>query len=150
MADPHKVMISDSLLRKLPEDAIKDCRIIPRPGKNFETLRQELLNGQIKIVDYDVIGLLIGTNDISDWVVGEYGLVGYRQGLKWCHVPRKIVSWDSVWQNFLNLMITVQDLNPAACLVVSGIIPRLGDWQWSREACRPIGLTENMYTEMVV
>ena len=123
------------LLKKLPEDAIKDCKIVPRPGKKIHSLCKELREGQIDIDGYEVIGLLIGTNDISDWVVCEHGLVGYRTKLKWCHVPRKTVTWDMVLANFGRLMETIRQLNSSATIVMSSIIPTPGDWEWSKEAC---------------
>ena len=128
-------MISDSLLRRLPDDAIKDCSIVARLGKTFRTLRRELENGLVSIKDFEVIGLLIGTNDVSDLVFCRYGMVGYREKLKWCPAPRQEVTWEVVNENFGRLMGAVRDLNHTAVLVISGIIPRPGDWQLSREWC---------------
>ena len=128
-------MLSDSLLRKLPTSSIKNCVIIPRPGKNFYSMRVEIEKNFIDISKCKVIGLLIGTNDISDWVFCQHGRVGYRENLKWFPVPKVEVTWDRILKNIEAFIDAIRVKNPGAVLVISSIIPRLGDWEWSRDAC---------------
>ena len=42
---------------------------------------------------------------------------------------------DSVKADFFRLMDTVRSLNPQATISIFGLLPKLGDWAWSKALC---------------
>ena len=121
------------MLRRLGSRDIKDCDILARPGKTFRTLKFDIQAGRICLKDYSVIGLLVGTNDIDNMVYCRFGAVGYKVRRKNHHAPNRHVNIDSVKADFHDLINVVRSVNDKAVLVLVAVIPRLGDWQWSKE-----------------
>ena len=80
----EKLVLSSSLLRHLDRNAINNCKIIPRPGKTYRTMDEEIRRGKINIANFKVIAFLLGTNDIDGAVYCKYGIVGYNLVLSLC------------------------------------------------------------------
>lgn len=132
VAGKHKLLVGDSLVRRLPKDAICNAHIISRPGGRCLTLLDEIKAAKLDITGYSVIGLLIGTNDIDNVVYSQFGPVGYKLSCKNHHAPDKPVTLSQVQQNFSLLLSHMLHKNPTAVVVVFAVIPRLGDWDWSK------------------
>ena len=132
---PEKLVLSLSLLRHLDRNAINNCKIIPRPGKTYRTMDEEIRRGKINIANFKVIAFLLGTNDIDGAVYCKYGIVGYKRQYRKPILPKRFVDMDSVKNDFLRLMDTVQTVNSHATILILGLLPRLGDWVWSKALC---------------
>ena len=131
----EKLVLSSSLLRHLDRNAINNCKIIPRPGKTYRTMDEEIRRGKINIANFKVIAFLLGTNDIDGAVYCKYGIVGYNRQYRKPILPKRFVDMDSVKNDFLRLMDTVRTLNSQATILILGLLPRLGDWVWSKALC---------------
>ena len=113
--------------------AISNCKIIPRPGKTYSSMNREIRQGKIKVSGFETIAFLLGTNDIDGAGYCKFGIVGYKK--RYCKpiIPKQLVDMDTVKRDFLNLMDTVRSFNSTATIVICGLLPRLGDWAWSKE-----------------
>ena len=116
----------------MDKSAIKNCWIIPRPGKTFWTMNIEIKQGKIKVQDYKVIAFLLGTNDVDGVLSCKFGVVGQKRKYRNPIMPRRFTDMNSIIKDFHSLMNTVKARNPQATIVICGSIPRLGDWAWSR------------------
>ena len=127
----------------MDKSAIKNCRIIPRPGKTFWTMNIEIKQGKIKVQGYKVIAFLLGTNDVDGVVSCKFGVVGHKRKYRNPIMPRRFTDMNSIINDFHSLMNTVKARNPQATIVICGSIPRLGDWAWSK----PFSLELNDYLQ---
>ena len=96
-------------------------------------MNREIRQGKIKIGGFKTIAFMLGTNDIDGAVYCKFGIVGYKK--RYCKpiIPKQLVDMDTVERDFLNLMDLVSSLNSTATIVICGLLPRLGDWAWSKE-----------------
>ena len=78
LQDRENWFLSSSLLRHMDSHAIKNCRIIPRPGKTFWTMNSEIQQGRIKVYVCKVIAFLLRTNDVDAVVSCKFGVVGHK------------------------------------------------------------------------
>ena len=132
-AGPQKLVLSSSLLRHLDSRALNNCKIVPRPGKTYSSMNREIRQGKIKIGGFNTIAFLLGTNDIDSAVYCKFGVVGYKKRYRKPIIPKQFVDMDTVKRDFLSLMDTVRSFNSTATIVICGLLPRLGDWAWSKE-----------------
>ena len=96
-------------------------------------MNREIRQGKIKIGGFDTIAFLLGTNDIDSAVYCKFGVVGYKKRYRKPIIPKQFVDMDTVKRDFLSLMDTVRSFNSTATIVICGLLPRLGDWAWSKE-----------------
>ena len=129
----RKLMIGSSLLKQVDTNAIKNCSVIPRPGKTFRSMTLEIHSNKLSIEGVDILGILLGTNDLSDLVYCRFGLVGSKKLFKHPILPKSFVDMAKIQLDFLWLIDTIRQKNPGVTLVICGTLPRLGDWYWSRE-----------------
>lgn len=131
VSDNRKLILSDSLLRRLQDSDFKNTKLVSKPGARFDTFSREIQQGRIDLAPYSTIVLLVGTNNIDNLVYSKYGPVGYKLYAKNHHAPPTPVTMDSIIQQFLALVQRIREVVPLATVIVTAVIPRKGDWKWS-------------------
>ena len=84
----------------MDKSAIKNCWIIPRPGKTFWTMNIEIKQGKIKVQGYKVIAFLLGTNDVDRVVTCKFGVVGHKRKYRDPIMPRRFTDMNSIIKDF--------------------------------------------------
>ena len=133
VAGPTKLLIGDSLIKRLSSSDIKDCCIISRPGRTFASMTRDIRQGVVKVAQFSVVATVLGTNDVDNLVYSRFGPVGYKVRSRNHHAPAHPMTLSHKHDDFIHLMCTIKDFNPQASLVILAVIPRPGDWDWSKQ-----------------
>ena len=131
--DPQKMVISDSILKRLTQSDIKGTKLVAMPGKKFASAYKDIKAGRITVAHKSAVAIMLGTNDIDNVVYSQFGPVGYKLQVKNHHAPPHPVTMQDVVRDFDTLVQCVRQLNPEGTIVIVAVVPRKGDWPWSKD-----------------
>ncbi len=120
-----KLIVSDSIAKRIGHDSVKGATLCAYPGKTFSGIGDLLINGGIDIKDVGTILLHVGTNDIdnlrknNDKVRNEMS--------RWGHSGKCILPEEDIVQGFVALVKLFKQFCSGVTIIFSAILPRIVD-----------------------
>ncbi len=133
IAEIYKLIVSDSICKRLNDGEVKNTGVAPFSGKKASDMIEKVLNDTLNIRDYKAVLWHFGTNDIYEVLFGPWHL--RRSENRFRH------AWPSVQDvrnTFTTLMDCVRDKNREGKMLWSSILPRVEEFEQTHSVIEQI------------
>ncbi len=131
-----KIVITDSIPKRVGDDAMKDTTLRYFRGKTLSDIGDFIENGSIRLQGFETIMIHVGTNDVSNLMRHNSTVKAELRLYDFSFL--KLMDYTDIVQGFIALVNIIRQYNRRAVIVFSGIIPRVVDHSRSDPIIRAV------------